>query len=133
MNQEEVTLKFIRKKASLICVFMSILILLISTPYQSALAAMVGTEAVLEMSKGQVARDYLHQVLARRDVRSFLIKQGTDPIEAKERIESLTDFEVIQLANHIEQLPAGGSGVGVVVGVLLFILLIVLIMNQQEK
>lgn len=126
-------MKFIRKKASLICVFMSILILLISTPYQSALAAMVGTEAVLEMSKGQVARDYLHQVLARRDVRSFLIKQGTDPIEAKERIESLTDFEVIQLANHIEQLPAGGSGVGVVVGVLLFILLIVLIMNQQEK
>jgi len=126
-------LNFIRKKASLICVFMSILILLISTPYQSALAAMVGTEAVLEMSKGQGARDYLHQVLAREDVRSFLIKQGTDPIEAKERIESLTDFEVIQLANHIEQLPAGGSGVGVVVGVLLFILLIVLIMNQQEK
>lgn len=133
MNQEEVTLKFIRKKASLICVFMSILILLISTPYQSALAAMVGTETVLEMSKGPVARNYLHQVLARKDVRSFLIKQGTDPIEAKERIESLTDFEVIQLANHIEQLPAGGNGVGVVLGVLLFILLIVLIMNQQEK
>lgn len=112
---------------------MSILMLLISTPYQSALAAMVGTEAVLEMSKGQVARDYLHQVLAREDVQSFLIKQGTDPIEAKERIESLTDFEVIQLANHIEQLPAGGDGVVVVLGVLLFILLIVLIMNQQEK
>lgn len=126
-------MNFIRKKVSFICVSMSILMLLISIPYRSALAAMVGTETVLEMSKGQAARDYLQQVLAREDVRSFLIKQGTDPIEAKERIESLTDFEVIQLANHIEQLPAGGNGVGVVLGVLLFILLIVLIMNQQEK
>jgi hypothetical protein len=126
-------LKIIRKKASLICVSMSILMLLISTPYQSALAAMIGTETVLEMSKGQLARDYLQQILAREDVRSALIKQGIDPIEAKKRVESLTDFEVIQLANHIEQLPAGGNGVAIVFGLLLFILLIVLINNYQDN
>jgi hypothetical protein len=126
-------LKNIRKKASLICVSMSILMLLISTPYQSALAAMIGTETVLEMSKGQLARDYLQQILAREDVRSALIKQGIDPIEAKKRVESLTDFEVIQLANHIEQLPAGGNGVAIVFGLLLFILLIVLIINYHDN
>lgn len=126
-------MKIIRKKASLICVSMSILMLLISTPYQSALAAMIGTETVLEMSKGQLARDYLQQILAREDVRSALIKQGIDPIEAKKRVESLTDFEVIQLANHIEQLPAGGNGVAIVFGLLLFILLIVLINNYQDN
>jgi len=126
-------LKIIRKKASLICVSMSILMLIISTPYQSALAAMIGTEKVLEMSKGQVARDYLQQILAREDARSALIKQGIDPVEAKNRVESLTDFEVIQLANHIEQLPAGGNGVGIVFGLLLFILLIVLIVNYHDN
>jgi len=126
-------LKIIRKKASLICVSMSILMLLISTPYQSALAAMIGTETVLEMSKGQLARDYLQQNFTREDVRSALIKQGIDPIEAKKRVESLTDFEVIQLANHIEQLPAGGNGVAIVFGLLLFILLIVLINNYQDN
>jgi len=112
---------------------MSILMLIISTPYQSALAAMIGTEKVLEMSKGQVARDYLQQILAREDARSALIKQGIDPVEAKNRVESLTDFEVIQLANHIEQLPAGGNGVGIVFGLLLFILLIVLIVNYHDN
>lgn len=126
-------MKIIRKKASLICVSMSILMLLISTPYQSALAAMIGTETVLEMSKGQLARDYLQQNFTREDVRSALIKQGIDPIEAKKRVESLTDFEVIQLANHIEQLPAGGNGVAIVFGLLLFILLIVLINNYQDN
>ena len=95
---------------------MSILMLLISIPYRSALAAMVGTETVLEMSKGQAARDYLQQVLAREDVRSFLIKQGIGPIEAKKRFESLTDLEVIRLANHIEQLPAGGDASSIVAG-----------------
>jgi len=122
-------LKSIREKAIPVCVFMTIIMLLISTPYQPVLAAMVGTETILEISKGQEARDYLQQILAREDVQSGLIKQGLDPIEAKRRVESLTDSEVIQLANQIEQLPAGGDAIGAVVGILLIVLLVVLIMK----
>ena len=39
------------------------------------------------------------------------IAQGIDPIEARARIDSLSDDEVIGIADQIDQLPAGGGAV----------------------
>ena len=84
---------------------------------------MVETETVLEMSRGEVARDYVKQVLAREDVRSALIARGVDPLEAIARVDSLTDSEARQLANQIEQLPAGGGALGFVIAILVIVIL----------
>ena len=47
--------------------------------------------------------------------------------EAQARINSLTDMEAIQLANRIDQVPAGGSAFGAIVGaaVIVFIVLVI--------
>ena len=119
----------IRKKLQPVCILMTVLMLLLSVPYQSATAALVQTEALLAMSRGQEARDYLKQVLAREDVHSALIAQGVDPLEAQSRIESLTDSEVMQLADQIEQLPAGGELFGFVIAVLLIVILVLVILK----
>jgi hypothetical protein len=122
-------MKPIRRKAQPVCIFMTVLMLLISIPYQSVLAKLVETETVLETSRGQEARDYLKQVLSRGEVRSALIAQGIDPLEAEARLDSLTDSEVIQLADQIELLPAGGDAVGLIIAVLIIVVLVLVIIK----
>lgn len=119
----------IRKKAQPVCVLMTILMLLISVPYQSALAALVQTETVLDLNRGQAARDTVKQLLAREDVRSALMAQGIDSMEAQARIDSLADYEVVQLADQLEQLPAGGDGFGLIIGVLVIVILVLVIIR----
>jgi len=71
---------------------------------------MIGTETVLEAARSQEARNYMKSVLAREDVRTAFMAQGIDPLEAEARVNSLSDAEVVRLAEQIEQLPAGANG-----------------------
>jgi Family of unknown function (DUF6627) len=90
-------------------VFLAIFMFILSGPYQSAMAAMIGTEKVVDADRAQSAREYLNHFLAREDVRNALISQGIEPREAKNRIDSLTDEEAQVVADQLEQLPAGGN------------------------
>ena len=63
----------IRQKAQPVAIFMIILTMLLSVPYQSAVAALVGTETMLDMSRGQEARATLKQFMARKDVRTTIV------------------------------------------------------------
>jgi hypothetical protein len=106
---------------------MAVMMLLIATPYQAAIAALINTETVLAKNQSQEARDYLKQLMAREDVRSALSAQGIDPLEAEARIASLSDSEVIAVVDEIEQLPAGGNAVGIIVGAVLIVFLVLLV------
>ena len=119
----------IRKKAQPVAIFMTILTLLLSMPYQSALAALVQTESMLDMSRSQEARETLKKFMAREDVRSAIISQGVTPAEADARLDSLTDAEVIQLADQIDQLPAGGDVLGLAIAVLVIVILVLVIIR----
>ena len=110
-------MKEIRQKSKVICIVFTILMLSISVPYQSALAALVGTETILENSRISETRSYLKTALEREDVRHALLARGIDPLEAQARIDSLSDTEIARIADQMDQLPAGGDT--------LFILLIV--------
>ena len=122
-------MKSIRRHTQIIGIFMAVTMLLISTPYQSALAALIDTETVLDENQSQEARDYIKQILAREDVRSALIAQGIDPLEAEARMASLSDAEIIKLADQLENLPAGGDGLGLVIAVLVIVVLVLVIMR----
>ena len=122
-------MRSIRRHTQIIGIFMAVTMLLISTPYQSAIAALINTETVLDENQSQEARDYIKQFLAREDVRSALIAQGIDPLEAEARLASLSDAEVIELADQIENLPAGQGALGLVIAVLIIIVLVLVIMK----
>lgn len=122
-------MRSIRRYTQTIGIIMAVTMLLISTPYQSALAALIDTESVLDKNQSQESRQYLLQILAREDVRSTFIAQGIDPMEAESRIASLSDSEVIELANQIENLPAGQSAIGFVIGVLIIVILVLVILK----
>ncbi len=120
-------MKTIRRAAKPVSLFLTIFILLMSVPYQSALAAMIGTENMIDIARGQEAREYVNSMLVREDVQATLIAQGIDPQEAKARVDSLSDAEIVRLVDQIEQLPAGGD-IGII-SALIIILLLVLILR----
>jgi predicted transcriptional regulator len=119
----------IRKKAQPVAILMTILTLMLSVPYQSAVAALVGTESMLNTSRSQQARETLKQFMAREDVRSAIVAQGVAPAEADARLNSLTDAEVIQLADQINHLPAGGDVLGLAIVVLVIVILVLVIIR----
>ena len=120
-------MKFIRKKIGFISLFMATMMLLIAIPYQPLLAAMVPTEATIYQIKAQNARDYLKTVISKNDIKKSLISQGIDPNEAKARVDSLSDSEVMEVADKIEQLPAGGGAIGAVIAASVIVFLVLLI------
>ena len=120
-------MKFIRKKVSFVSLFMAVVTLLIAVPYQPLLAAMVPTDATIYDNKAEEARDYLKSLISRNDIRESLLSKGIDPDEAKIRVQSLSDSEAIAVADQIEQLPAGGGAIGVIIGAALIVFLVLLV------
>jgi len=97
--------------------------LALSLHFPAANAAMVGTEAVVNAAQAQQSRERIVSTLNRDDVKTQLMARGVDPSQVQARLNSLTDEEVQTLAAKMDQLPAGGDGLGVLV--FLFVLLLI--------
>ncbi len=95
-------------------------------PLQTVCAAMVGTETVLTTIQTQNARENLIRFFEREDVEAAMTAQGVNWIEAKARVGSLSDAEVMRIAEKMDQLPAGGDGLGILVGTALIVFLVLL-------
>lgn len=105
----------------------------IALPFHYALAALVPTDAIAEPAGSADARGRMMQYLAREDVRTALAAQGLDPEEAQARVASLTDAEVQQIVDQLDQLPAGGNVLGAIIVVLLIALLVILLLKLAGK
>jgi len=99
----------VRKMLKPMSMSLAVIMFLISAPVQSVPAAMIDTETIMDSARGREAREYLHQLMARKDMQAAIVAQGIDPNEAWSRINSLSDNEVIRIADQIDQLPAGGG------------------------
>jgi len=106
---------------------MAAVTLLIAVPYQPLLAAMIPTEVTNDTNKGQEARDFLKELISREDIQNYLTNQGIDPLEAKARIDSLSDSEAVMMAEQLERLPAGSGAVGIIIGAALLVFLVLLV------
>ena len=119
-------MRSIRKRLRPVSIFLVVLMVTLALPYQSALAALIGTEELMGSQEAADARAYIANVLAREDIQKGLIARGIDPVEAQARVSTLTDQEAIRFAGTMEQLPAGGV-IGTIVGVAVFVFLVLLI------
>jgi hypothetical protein len=122
-------MKGLRSNAQFLCIFMAVLMLIVSTPCQSVLAALIDTETVLDSVRGQDAHNQVKQFLSREDVKAALIAHGIDPMEAKRRINALSDEEVLRIADQIDQLPTGGGAAEAVLVILLVFFLVLVILD----
>jgi hypothetical protein len=93
--------------------------LMIWTPYQIATAGMIGTDQVVTASTAQADRTIVESFLNRSDVAQQLQALGLSSKSAQDRVATLSDQEVQQLAGKIQSLPAGADSGDVVVGILI--------------
>ena len=89
----------------------------------AANAAIVSTSDLVATEQSKIGREYLLNSLEREEVRTALTSQGVDLEMAKQRVASMTDEEVRALNQKMEEMPAGGGVVGVVVLVFLVLLI----------
>ena len=122
-------MRSIRRRSRAVSVALIILTLMTALPYQSAIAALISTDTVIDTANGADKRDQIKNFLAREDVRAIFIAQGIDQQEALKRVNSLTDSEIAEIAESIEQLPAGGDAIGVIIGILIIVLLVIVIVK----
>ena len=104
-----------------------ILTLAFSITWVPAYAAMVSTGEILKQSQRNLDRERLHMLLDRSEVRKHLEAWGVDTKEARARVDSLTDREIAEIAAQIDQMPAGGDGLGILVGAALIAFLVLVI------
>ena len=98
-----------------------------STISAPAHAKMINTDEILKQSQHDLSRKSINTFLDRSEVQKYLVAWGVSPNEAKARIDSLTDEEIENIASRIDRLPAGGDGLGTIVGAALLIFIILLI------
>lgn len=90
-------------------------------------ARLMSTESVLATQAGAVDRERVREFLGRDDVRSQMESMGVSADEASRRVDALSDEEVRRIAGKLDEMPAGGNALGVIIGaaVLIFIVLLI--------
>jgi hypothetical protein len=91
-----------------------------------ASASMISTEeAVAVVPSPAGNRERALALLQRSDIRGALEKWGVSAQEASLRVNAMSEQEVAQLADRLEQAPAGGDVLGI-----LFTLFIILLITD---
>lgn len=101
--------------------------LLLDFTVQKAKAEMIDTATIVTIAKQENDRARVMAFLDRQDVQLAMEQQGVVADEARQRVAALSDSEIMQIARAMDQLPAGGDGIGVVIGaaVLIFVILLI--------
>ena len=110
-----------------VALVLAVTMFVISMPLGVANAALVSTEQVLAQGDGAAERARVLAFLDRAEVRDQIVALGVDPLEAAARVRALSDAQVREIAGQLDQLPAGQSAVGAVVGAILIIFLVLLV------
>ena len=97
--------------------------LLICAPISQAQAAIIANAQLIDQVQQVNDKDALLQSINRMDVQEQLLSMGVTTAELENRINQMTQQEVAQLNQQINDLPAGGDILGIIV--LIFIIFII--------
>ncbi len=109
-----------RALATVLAVSLSFAGLAQAAPITAAAPTLIGTEQAAAALPGRVL---LEQTLARADVLAGLQARGVSVEAARARVAALTDAEAAQVAAQIDQAPAGGDALGVLLTIFVVLLI----------
>ncbi len=122
-----------RRGLALVVLFVTLPVLLVAPAAEAAFAPTAAVDpAGLRIDR----EEDLHAVrgaLERRQVEQRLIDLGVDPVEARAKIDALSDEEIHAAADQVRAIVPGGDGLGLVVGVLVIVLLVIVILKLLNK
>lgn len=88
-----------------------------------AASELMSTQSVLASDQAGSDRQRINDVLARADVQQALLNQGVSPADVQERVAALSDSEAQQMADRLDELPAGAGVVGALFAVFVILLI----------
>lgn len=101
--------------------FLSLLMLLAS--FSQVQAAIISNNQVIDNIEQANNKEALLQAIHRIDVQEQLLSMGVNTADIENRINNMTQEEIAQLNQQFDELPAGGSVLGVVL--LIFIIFVI--------
>ncbi len=104
-------------------VTLTLSLLLICAPISQAQAAIIANAQLIDQVQQANDKDVLLQTINRVDVQEQLLGMGVNTAELENRISQMTQQEIAQLNQQINDLPAGGDVLGIIV--LIFIIFII--------
>ena len=90
----------------------------------AAHAAMVTTDGMVSSEQRAATERKVMRLMNHEAAAKVLAKNGVTPGDVEKRLGRLSDRELNQLAQKAEQMPAGGSVVGVILAVILILVLL---------
>jgi len=96
------------------CISILLSITLMSMSFTSAQAAMISNDLVINQLQHRSARTELLQTINRADVKEQLLNMGVKAEDIESRVKLMTHEEIAQLNQQIDELPAGGDLLGVI-------------------
>jgi len=97
--------------------------LLICAPISQAQAAIIANAQLIDQVQQANDKDALLQTINRVDVQEQLLGMGVSTAELENRVNQMTQQEMAQLNQQINELPAGGDALGIIV--LIFIIFVI--------
>lgn len=98
--------------------------LVMSSLNNVAFARVITTEAALAIQQQEDSIERVGRFLMREDVQAALVRMGVDQSQAIERVQALTPSELAQFERHLNELPAGGTGIVEVLGIVVIVLIV---------
>lgn len=71
----------------------------------------------------------IQKVLEMKVITENLEKMGYSKAEVEARLAGMTDQQIHQMASQIDEVRAGGDGLGVIIGILVIIILVLVILQ----
>lgn len=91
---------------------------------QAQPSQLVTTQSALDAVQVSNERERINDLLARTEVREQLVNYGVEMNEVEARVAAMTDQEVLQMADQLDNMPAGANAV---IGALLTIFIVLLV------
>lgn len=113
-----------RRSSRFLALALAALTLFTGLQFSVAQAAMISTTQVVLQEQTQFDRSQLQQRLSRADAVSTLQAMGVDPAVVQERVAAMTDAELQQFNQQVDEMQAGSGALGVIL--LVFLVLILL-------
>lgn len=91
---------------------------------QAQPSQLVSTQSALDAVQVSAERERINDLLARTDVQEQLVNYGVELNEVEARVAALSDQEVLQMADQLDNMPAGANAV---IGALLTVFIVLLV------
>ena len=98
-------------------------IALMGMSFNTVQAAIVGNELVINQAQHHAETIQLLQTINRSDVKAQLLSMGVTAKDIESRINLMTHEEIAQLNQHMDELPAGGDLLGIIL--IIFIVFVI--------